>query len=88
MAISGFMAGLLADWATYFATSVELALGIRGNAPFAPLLWKMVIAFLPTQLPMGIIEGAITAGMIVLLYKRRPDLLVKMKVLKPEEVAA
>jgi cobalt/nickel transport system permease protein len=88
MTISGFMAGLLADWATYFATSIELALGIRGNAPFAPLLWKMVIAFLPTQLPLGIIEGAITAGMIVLLYKRRPDLLVKMKVLKPEEVTA
>jgi cobalt/nickel transport system permease protein len=88
IAVSGFMAGLLADWATYFATSVELALGIRGNTPFAPLLWKMVIAFLPTQLPMGIIEGAITAGMIVLLYKRRPDLLVKMKVLKPEEVTA
>jgi cobalt/nickel transport system permease protein len=88
MAISGFMAGLLADWATYFATSVELALGIRGNTPFAPLLWKMIIAFLPTQLPLGIIEGAITAGMIVLLYKRRPDLLVKMKVLKPEEIVA
>jgi cobalt/nickel transport system permease protein len=88
MAVSGFMAGLLADWATYFATSVELALGIRGNAPFAPLLWKMLIAFLPAQLPLGIIEGAMTAGMIVLLYKKRPDLLVKMKVLKPEEVTA
>jgi cobalt/nickel transport system permease protein len=88
MAVSGFMAGLLADWATYFATSVELVLGIRGNTPFAPLLWKMLIAFLPTQLPLGIIEGAITAGMIVLLYKKRPDLLVRMKVLKPEEVTA
>jgi len=87
MAVSGFMAGLLADWATYFATSVELVLGIRGDAPFAPLLWKILIAFLPTQLPLGVIEGAMTAGMIVLLYKKRPDLLVKMKVLKPEEVA-
>jgi len=26
-----------------------------------------------------------TAGMIVLLYKKRPDLLVRMKVLKAEE---
>jgi cobalt/nickel transport system permease protein len=86
MAVSGFMAGLLADWATYFATSAELASGIRGNTPFTPLLWKILIAFLPTQLPLGIIEGAMTAGMIVLLYKKRPDLLVKMKVLKPEEV--
>jgi len=34
---------------------------------------------------LGILEGAMTAGMVVLLYKKRPDLLVKMKVLKPEE---
>ncbi|MEK6777123.1 MAG: energy-coupling factor ABC transporter permease [bacterium] len=85
MAIAGFMAGLLADWATYFATSVELASGIRGDSPFMPLFWKLLIAFIPTQLPLGILEGAMTAGMVVLLYKKRPDLLVKMRVLKPEE---
>ncbi|MEK6697916.1 MAG: energy-coupling factor ABC transporter permease [Nitrospirota bacterium] len=87
MAIAGFMAGLFADWATYLTTSVELASGIRGDSPFLPLFWKIVIAFIPTQLPLGIIEGAMTAGMVVLLYKKRPDLLVKMRVLKPEEVA-
>ncbi len=87
MAVSGFMAGLLADWATYFTTSVELASGIRGDSPFMPLFWKILIAFIPTQLPLGILEGSMTAGMVVLLYKRRPDLLIKMKVLKPEEVA-
>jgi cobalt/nickel transport system permease protein len=86
MAVSGFMAGLFADWATYFTTSVELASGIKGGSPFLPLFWKILIAFIPTQLPLGILEGAMTAGMVVLLYKKRPDLLVKMKVLKPEEV--
>jgi cobalt/nickel transport system permease protein len=86
LAVSGFLAGLLADWATYMTTSVELASGIRGNSPFIPLFSKILIAFIPTQLPLGILEGAITAGMVVLLYKRRPDLLVKMRVLKPEEV--
>jgi cobalt/nickel transport system permease protein len=85
MAVSGFMAGLFADWTTYFTTSVELALGIKGDSPFLPLFWKILIAFIPTQLPLGILEGAMTAGMVVLLYKKRPDLLVKMKVLKPEE---
>jgi len=85
MAVSGFMAGLFADWATYLTTSVELASGIRGDSPFMPLFWKILIAFIPTQLPLGVMEGAITAGMVVLLYKKRPDLLVKMKVLKPEE---
>jgi cobalt/nickel transport system permease protein len=86
IAVSGFMAGLFADWATYFTTSVELASGIRGNSPLMPLFWKILIAFIPTQLPLGILEGAMTAGMVVLLYKKRPDLLVKMRVLKPEEV--
>lgn len=87
MAVSGFMAGLLADWATYFTTSIELTSGIKGDSPFMPLFWKILLAFIPTQLPLGILEGAMTAGMVVLLYKKRPDLLVKMKVLKPEEVA-
>ena len=83
--ISGFMAGLLADWATYLMTSVELASGIKGDSAFMPLFWKILIAFIPTQLPLGILEGAMTAGMVTLLYKKRPDLLVKMRVLKPEE---
>lgn len=85
IAVSGFIAGLLADWATYLTTSAELASGIRGDEPFMPLFWKIVIAFVPTQLPLGILEGAMTAGMVLLLYKKRPDLLVKMRVLKPEE---
>lgn len=87
LAVSGFMAGLFADWATYFTTSVELASGIKGDSEFMPLFWKILIAFIPTQLPLGILEGAMTAGMVVLLYKKRPDLLVKMKVLKAEEAA-
>ncbi len=88
MAISAFMAGLLADWATYLMTSVELASGIKGSSPFLPLLWKIVIAFIPTQLPLGILEGAITAGMVMLLYRKRPDLLVKMGVIKTRKTAA
>lgn len=87
LAVAAFMAGLLADWATYLATSVELASGIRGDSPFMPFFTKVVIAFIPTQLPLGILEGAMTAGMVVLLYKKRPDLLVKMRVLKPEEAS-
>lgn len=85
LAISGFMAGLLADWATYLATSVVLASGINGDSTFVPIFWKILVAFVPTQLLLGILEGAMTAGIVVLLYKKRPDLLVKMRVLKPEE---
>ncbi|MEW6115926.1 MAG: energy-coupling factor ABC transporter permease [Nitrospirota bacterium] len=86
VSIAGFAAGLLADWATYITTSAELASGIKGDSPFSPLFWKILIAFIPTQLPLGILEGAMTAGMVTLLYKKRPDLLVKMHVIKPGEV--
>ena len=88
MAVSAFAAGLFADWATYLMTSAELALGIRGDSPFLPLFVKILIAFIPTQLPLGILEGAMTAGMVVLLYKKRPDLLVKMGVIRQGEVRA
>ena len=84
---SAFVAGVAADWCTYIATSMELASGIKGEDAFWPLAWKIMLAFVPTQLPLGILEGAMTAGMVILLYKRRPDLLVKMKVLTAEEAA-
>lgn len=86
LAVSGFVAGLLADWGTYAATSFILASGIRGEAPLFPLLAKVVLAFLPTQLPLGILEGVITAGMVTILYKKRPDLLVKMRVITEKEL--
>ncbi|MBF0507054.1 MAG: energy-coupling factor ABC transporter permease [Nitrospirae bacterium] len=85
MAVAGFTAGLFADWATYAGTSAILASGIKGDAPFMPLFWKILISFMPTQLPLGILEGAMTAGMIVLLYKKRPDLLEKMHVITTGE---
>ena len=86
--VAGFFAGLFADWATYASTAAELASGIRGDSAFLPLFSKILIAFIPTQLPLGILEGAMTAGMVVLLYKKRPDLLVKMGVVKQGEITA
>jgi len=85
LTISAFIAGVLSDWAIYITTSVELAAGIRGDAPFMPLFTKILIAFIPTQLPLGILEGFMTAGMVALLVKRRADLLVKLGVIKQEQ---
>lgn len=84
-AVAAFMAGIFADWATYLTTSVELASGIRGNSPFIPLFTKILIAFIPTQLPLGILEGAMTAGVVNLLIKKRPDLLIELGVIKAEK---
>jgi cobalt/nickel transport system permease protein len=74
---AAFAAGLLADWATYGGTALIMAAGLRGSMPFWPLAGKIVLAFVPTQLPLGIIEGCITAGMVSLIRKKRPDLLAR-----------
>jgi cobalt/nickel transport system permease protein len=87
LSVAGFFAGLFADWATYLSTSVMLALGIKGADPFMPIFTKIVISFIPTQLPLGIREGAMTASLVVMLAKRRPDLLIKMNVMKSGEAA-
>jgi cobalt/nickel transport system permease protein len=86
LVVAGFVAGILADWGTYATTSLILAAGIRGEAPFLPLFARVVVAFIPTQLPLGILEGVITAGMLRLLFNKRPDLLVKMQVISEAEL--
>lgn len=86
---AGFMAGLMADWATYMATAAFLALGIKGaGQPFLPLFAKIAIAFLPTQLPLGVLEGFMTGAMVVLLSRKRPDILVRLKVLESGKAEA
>ena len=87
LGVAGFCAGVLTDWAVYMTTSMELASGIRGSEPFLPLFTKIMIAFVPTQLPLGLLEGAMTAGMVSLLARKRPDLLARMKLIAPEEVS-
>jgi len=82
LGVAAFCAGVVTDWGTYLTTSCILAAGIRGSDPFWPLASKIVVAFVPTQLPLGLLEGAMTAGMVTLLARKRPDLLVKMRVLK------
>ncbi|TAN61041.1 energy-coupling factor ABC transporter permease [bacterium] len=80
--ISGFIAGVLADWVTYIITSFELALALHGTKPLGPLFTAILAAFIPTQLPLGILEGFLTAGMIVFVSKRRPDILAALGVIK------
>ena len=72
---AAFLAGVFSDWMTYATTSFELASALHG----AGLLWKMfaaiALAFLPTQLPLGIIEGIMAAGVYRFILLRRPSLL-------------
>lgn len=73
--ICAFMAGLISDWATYATTSFELASALHGTGSLGRMFMVVVFAFVPTQLPLGIFEGFLTAGAYRFLLMRRPELL-------------
>lgn len=72
---SAFLAGLLGDWATYFTTALELSLALPSNMGFGKMLGAITVAFIPTQLPLGILEGFLTAGALIFLMRKRRDIL-------------
>lgn len=79
---AAFAAGIISDWATYATTSFELASALQGKESFLNLFSTILIAFIPTQLPLGILEGAMTAGMVAFVMKRRPEILENLGVIK------
>lgn len=79
---AAFMGGVISDWATYTTTSFELATALQGRESFLNLFSTIMIAFIPTQLPLGILEGAMTAGMVAFVMKRRPEILENLGVIK------
>ena len=72
---AAFLAGLLSDWATYLMTSLELASALHGKVAFLKMFAAIGISFIPTQLPLGIMEGIITAVVYQFIAERRPELL-------------
>ncbi|MGB9761690.1 MAG: energy-coupling factor ABC transporter permease [Caldimicrobium thiodismutans] len=73
--LKGFFMGLLADWITYLTTAFQLAIALKGEEGFYPLFLKVLLAFIPTQVPIGIIEGIITGALAYAIAKKRKDLL-------------
>jgi cobalt/nickel transport system permease protein len=78
---AGALAGVGANVATYGAAAMQLALAHHGPASLAHAAAGIETAFLPVQLPIAILEGALSAGALRLLAARRPDLLVRLGVL-------
>ena len=72
---SALAAGIISDWATYATTSVELAAVLRNDGSFWGMFAFMIAVFVPTQLPLGIAEGLVTAYAYRFVLNRRPDLL-------------
>lgn len=77
--ISAFMAGIISNWVTYATTSAELALALHGDGPVVPLFIAIVTAFVPTQVPLGIMEGFMTAFALRFFDERRADITFAME---------
>ncbi len=73
--VAAFLAGVLSDWATYATTSLELASALHDGGSFGAMFVTVMLAFVPTQLPLGIAEGFLTAVAYRFVWDRRPELL-------------
>jgi len=82
LGISTFLSGLTADWCTYIGTALILSLSITGDTSFLRVFLSIVIAFMPTQIPIGILEGFMAMGAVQFISKRRPDIIEHLGRLK------
>ncbi len=76
----GFLAGIAADLLTYLTTATELALALHGDHSMLSVLGQIYLAFMPTQIPLSILEGLVTGGILVYVRKHRPDILQRLAV--------
>lgn len=72
---AAFVAGLLSDWATYAITATGLGLIAPAGHSFWNQFGVVALAFAPTQIPLGIVEGIVSAAAWRFLAMRRPELL-------------
>ena len=75
IAVAAFTAGIVGDWATYAVTSFALASALHGTGSLWGMFGVIALAFAPTQLPLGILEGFFTAAVVMVIHQRRPELL-------------
>ncbi len=73
--IAAFAAGMISDWATYSVTSLELATGLGDSGNVWQMFAGLLVAFMPTQIPLGIFEGFLAAGAYKFIQSRRPEML-------------
>ena len=82
-----FLATAFGDWATYVTTSVELALAYPagGALTFAGVMssfGKFAVVFAVTQVPLAIMEGAVSALLFKYVVNVKSDILIEMKVIE------
>jgi cobalt/nickel transport system permease protein len=72
-AIAVFAAAFLGDLAVYVVSALQIAPVFPGTALLTQ--WGvLILAFLPLQLPVAVLEGVITVGIVQLIVVNRPEL--------------
>ncbi|MBM4015719.1 MAG: energy-coupling factor ABC transporter permease [Planctomycetes bacterium] len=69
------LACALGGLAVYVADAVALALALHDAVPVATTFASVLLGFAPVQVPLAVLEGVASAGLIRVLLARRPDLL-------------
>lgn len=72
---SAFLAGFLGDLAVYLVTALQLSLSLQMEIGIWRGWGTLFVAFLPTQLPLAVLEGLVTGGIVVYMLRREPSLL-------------
>jgi cobalt/nickel transport system permease protein len=86
-----FLATAFGNWATYLTTSMELALaypagGVLTFGAFLNSFEKFAIVFAVTQVPLAIMEGAVSALLFKYVVNVKSDILIEMKVIEDSVV--
>ncbi|MHB1127822.1 MAG: energy-coupling factor ABC transporter permease [Bacillota bacterium] len=77
---SAGMAGFIGDLVIYLGTAAQLALSLHGQQSFWPFFGGILAAFMPTQLPLAILEGLFTGKVLEYIYQQRREILVSLGV--------
>ncbi|MCL0073720.1 energy-coupling factor ABC transporter permease [Dehalococcoidia bacterium] len=75
IAVTAFAAGLFGNLATYITTSFQLASALHGPGLFWSMFGATIVAYAPVQGPVAVVEGLITAAVILVVHRRRPEIL-------------
>lgn len=63
--VSVFLAAFFGDLVTYCVTALQLALAHSVDVSFGEAFGKFLLVFAPTQLPLAVVEGLVTALIIM-----------------------
>lgn len=82
----GFLAGIFSDLFTYFGTSLALGLLVinKGDSFFKATMEIFAVFLLTSQGVLCIIEGLVVGFVLVFINKRKPDILLRLGVIKNE----